>query len=79
MSLPFPFDHPNICSNHNLTCPMASGKNEALTISLKVPSVPLTTNLVAKFEIQPPSGSPEIDHMCVEFLARIADSNDTQV
>ena len=78
VSLSFPLDNPNICSNHNLTCPIASSENEALTMSVKVPSIPLTTNFVAKFEIQPSSGSSEIDHMCVEFLAQIADSNDIE-
>jgi hypothetical protein len=74
LTLPFPFDHPDICSNHNLTCPMASGANEVLTINLKVPAFVPSTNLVAKFEIKPTKGSAT-DIMCVEFLGEIVDSN----
>ena len=78
IKLPFPTDKPDICSDHNLTCPIASDRNVGLTMSLGVPSVAPTTNLVVEFEIQPASGSSETDIMCIEFLATIADSNDIQ-
>ena len=78
VKLPFPIDDPDICSNHNLTCPIASDRNEILTLSLAVPSLAPSTNLVVKFEIQPSSGSSETDIMCMEFLAEIADGNDIE-
>ena len=81
VTLPFPFDEPNICSNHNLTCPIESGTKSVLTIKLEVPTIAPATNLVAKFEIQPSSKSSTdtTDIMCVEFLADIEASNDLTV
>lgn len=78
VSLPFPIDHPDICSGHNLTCPMAAKINEVLTINLEVPSLAPTTPLVAKFEIKPSSES-STSYMCVEFLGDIEDGNNLQV
>jgi hypothetical protein len=77
-TLSFPFTKSDLCSDHNVTCPIASGANEALTIELAVPSFAPATNLVAKFEVKPSSGS-STDIMCVEFLAEIKDSNDIAV
>ena len=78
VKLPFPFDDPNICSRHNLTCPMAAEANEVLTIDLKVPSLAPTTDLVAVFEIKPSSGS-STSYMCLKFLGKIEDGNNLQV
>ena len=80
-TLPFPLEEPNICANHNLSCPIKSGTKAALTIELKVPSFAPTTNLIAEFEIQPSSESAtaNADIMCVKFLAKIEDSNEITV
>ncbi|CAB4027661.1 Hypothetical predicted protein [Paramuricea clavata] len=77
-TLPFPFTKSDLCSDHNLTCPIASGASEVLTIELAVPSFAPATDLLAQFEVKPSSGS-KTDIMCVEFLAQIKDSNDIAV
>ena len=80
-SLPFPMDNPNICSDHNLSCPIKSGTKAVMTVQLTVPSLAPTVNLVAEFEIQPLSESSTAiaDIMCVKFLAAIEDSNEITV
>ena len=79
-TLPFPLPEPDICSGHNLTCPVASGAHEVATIELKVPTFAPSTNLVAKVEIRPTTTSPaEDDDMCVEFLAKIEADNDITI
>ena len=75
--LPFPFDDPDICSGHNLTCPMAVKANEVLTIELKVPSFAPTINFVA-VKVKPFRGS-STSYMCVEFLSNIVNGNNLQV
>ena len=70
VSLPFKVDKPDICSEHNLKCPIHSGANEVLTIQLTVPSFAPDTNLVAKFEIKATKEATD-DIMCVEVLAQI--------
>ncbi len=78
VTLPFPFDQPDICSNHNLTCPVPSGANEVLTIDLKVPAFAPNADLVAKFEIKATKKSTT-DIMCVEFLGEIVNSNEITI
>ena len=74
VKLPFPLDHPDICSGHNLTCPMAAEQNEVLTMDLEVPSYAPTTRLVVEVEIKPSSES-STSYMCMEFLGEIKDGN----
>ena len=80
-SLPFPLDKPNICSDHNLSCPIKSGTKAVMTVQLTVPSFAPVTGLIAEVEIQPVSESSttNADFMCVKFLAEIQDSNEITV
>ena len=67
--LPFPLDKPDICSEHNLKCPIEFGANEVLTIQLTVPSFVPAINMQAKFEIL----STKEANMCLEVVATIQD------
>ena len=81
VTLPFPVDKPNICADHNISCPVKSGTKAFFTIELAIPSFAPTTNLIAKFEIQPlsESSTANADFVCIEFLGEIEDSNEITV
>ena len=75
--LPFPCPEPDICSHHNLTCPVPSGASKVMTTDLKIPTIAPSTDLIAKVEIRPTKTSPaENDDMCIEVLAEINADND---
>ena len=74
MMYPFHFYYPDLCSGHNLTCPMAAEANEVLTTDLEVSSYAPATRLVAEFEIKPSNG-PSTSYMCMQFLSEIEYGN----
>ena len=78
VKLPFPIEHPNICSDHGLSCPIPSGAEQVMTISLKVPSFAPTTNLEAQIEVKP-STTASTDDMCIKIIAQIISSNDITI
>jgi hypothetical protein len=78
VTLPYPCPNPNVCSHHNLTCPIESGTKAVMTITLEVPSVPIVADFIAEIEIQPlnKSSTADDDIMCAKFLAEIRASDE---
>lgn len=68
--VPFPISNPNICSHHNIDCPMEEGQHQVFQIELAVPSFALAVDLIAKVEIE----TTGVDALCFEFLGAISDS-----
>ena len=70
--VPFPLKNPNICSDHNIKCPMKPGEEQVFEIQLEVPSFAPDIKFMAKIEI---ITSTKVDAACFEFIGEIKSSN----
>lgn len=72
LKVPFPIKNANVCSDHNIKCPMKPGEKQVFEIQLEVPSIAPSVELLAIIEI---ITSTKVDAACFEFPAKIESSN----
>lgn len=65
--LPFPFPDKDLCTEHNVTCPLKRDVDVVVSLALTVPSFAPKVNIEARIEFI----SSSKDLVCLEFLAEI--------